>query len=83
MEKRTSGLVLAVTATVAVYLVIMAVWVDAGTTPADHAAAKVIGVLGGAVGIVAGFLLVRRFIDANPGVLPGYVPPEERDSEPS
>ncbi len=81
MEKRISGLVLAVTTTVAVYLVIMAVWVDAGTTPADHAAAKVIGVLGGGVGIVAAFLFARRFFDENPALLPGYVPREGSGDE--
>ncbi len=74
MEKRTSGFVLALTVTVTGYLVLMAVWLDSGETPADHAAAKILGVLAGGLGIVVLFLLGRRALQAAPDLLPGYVP---------
>lgn len=75
MEKRTSGFLLALAITLAAYFVLAAVYLDGeATTPADHAAAKALGVVGGACGIVALFLFGRRFLENDPDRLPGYVP---------
>ena len=80
MENRTSGFAIALTATLTSYLLLMAGFVaNAATDPADHAAAKVLGVLAGAGGIALVFLVSRRMLaGADIGSLPGYVPPEER-----
>ncbi|CAI9419530.1 hypothetical protein [Nocardioides sp. T2.26MG-1] len=83
MDKTSSGPALALTATLALYFLIMAAWVDDGTgTPADHAAAKVLGVVAGGLGIAVVFLSWRLIKELDARILPGYVPPDE-DGTPS
>lgn len=78
MQTRTSGFLLALTITLTAYLLMAAIWLDgSATTPADHAAAKVLGVLAGGLGIVVLFMLGRRALQANPSLMPGYVPPAQ------
>ncbi|HYF71167.1 MAG TPA: hypothetical protein VD864_00020 [Nocardioides sp.] len=81
METRTSGFLLALTATLVCYFLVMAGFLEAGaTTPADHAAAKLVGVLAGALALVWAFLFGRRMLAGDPSHLPGYVPPaQDRD----
>lgn len=81
MENRTSVFAIALTATLTLYLLLMAGLLENGAgTPADHAAAKVLGVLAGACGIALMFLSGRRLMaGADVRALPGYVPLEDRE----